>query len=197
MFRGMEMITTGKLLTALFLSLFAIGILVSLGRRGLHRNLQNAAIWGLIFLGTVAGFGLWEDIKRDMVPRQAVFADQGKIEVPRAFDGHYYLTLQINGAPVNFVVDTGASEIVLTKEDAMAAGLHPDDLKYIGRAKTANGEVRTAPVRLDTIGIGSIVDTNLPAYVNEGEMFKSLLGMAYLQRWGKIEISDGTLVLTR
>lgn len=193
----MENIETGTFLTALFLALFAIGILVSLAGRGMHKNLQNAAIWGLIFLGTIAGFGMWEDIKRDIVPRQAVFEGQGRIEVPRAFDGHYYLTLDVNGVSTEFVVDTGASEIVLTKSDAEAAGLNPDTLNFIGRANTANGEVRTAPVRLDSIAIGAIQDQNMPAYVNEGEMFQSLLGMAYLQRWDRIEISDGMLILTR
>lgn len=189
--------STGKWLTVLVLVLFVIGLIANLRGRGLHRNMQNAAIWGLIFMGTIAGFGLWEDIKRNTLPRQAVFSGQGTIEVPRAFDGHYYMTLQVNGAPVDFVVDTGASEIVLTQKDAQAAGLHPEDLNFIGRANTANGEVRTAPVRLDSIAIGTITDTNMPAFVNEGEMFKSLLGMAYLQRWDKIEISNGTLVLSR
>ncbi|MEP4198058.1 MAG: TIGR02281 family clan AA aspartic protease [Aliishimia sp.] len=193
----MEEVSTDQVLGALFLSLFAIAILLSLGVRGLHKNLQNAAIWGLIFLGTIAGFGLWEDINDDVIPKHAVFVEQGKIEVPRAFDGHYYLTLRINGTPVDFVVDTGASQIVLTHEDAMAIGLSPDELKFTGRANTANGEVRTAPVRLESISVGGVVDTNMPAYVNEGEMFKSLLGMAYLQRWDKIEISDGKLALIR
>lgn len=193
----MENVDNGTFLAALCLALFAIGILVSLAGRGMHRNLQNAAIWGLIFLGTIAGFGMWEDIKRDIVPRQAVFEGQGRIEVPRAFDGHYYLTLDINEVPTEFVIDTGASEIVLTKSDAQAAGLEPESLNYIGRASTANGEVRTAPVRLDSVAIGSIADRNMPAYVNEGEMFQSLLGMAYLQRWERIEITDGLLILTR
>ncbi len=189
--------STGTYLSALALSLFAIWILSSLRRVGWHRNLQSAAIWGLIFLGTIAGFGMWEDIKRDILPQQAVFADQGRIEVPRATDGHYYLTLDVNGAPVEFVVDTGASEIVLTQSDAERVGLTDGTLHYIGRAFTANGEVRTAPVRLASVSVGPIEDRDVSAYVNEGEMFQSLLGMAYLQRWDRIEITDGRLVLTR
>lgn len=193
----MDQFSATTYLSALIMALFAIWILASLRRHGWHRNLQSAAIWGLIFLGTIAGFGMWEDIKRDIIPRQAVFDAQGRIEVPRARDGHYYLTLDVNGAPVDFVVDTGASEIVLTQDDAAAVGLNGDSLNYIGRAFTANGEVRTAPVRLASVRIGRVEDRNVPAFVNEGEMFQSLLGMAYLQRWDKIEISDGRLILTR
>ena len=186
-------------LSALIMALFAIWILSSLRRQGWHRNLQNAAVWVLIFLGAIAGFGLWEDIKQDVLPRQAVFSDQGRaeVEVPLRPDGHYYLTLEINGVPIEFVVDTGASQIVLTQDDAATIGIDAGDLNYLGRAFTANGEVRTAPVRLNSVSLGPVEDKNVAAYVNEGEMFQSLLGMAYLQRWDRIEISDGKLVLTR
>lgn len=193
----MDQFSTTTYLSALIMTLFAIWILSSLRRTGWHRNFQSAAIWGLIFLGTIAGFGMWEDIKRDILPRQAVFADQGRIEVPRGPDGHYYMTLEVNGTPVEFVVDTGASEIVLTREDSERVGLGTDQLNYIGRAFTANGEVRTAPVRLSSVSIGAIEDRNVPAFVNEGEMFQSLLGMSYLQRWDRIEITDGQLILSR
>ena len=76
-------------------------------------------------------------------------------------------------------------------------GFDPDTLNFYDRARTANGEVRTAPVRLDHVSLGGIEDTRLPAYVNEGELFGSLLGMSYLQRWSRIEIGDGKMILVR
>jgi len=87
--------------------------------------------------------------------------------------------------------------MVLTKEDAQRAGIDLADLQFYGRASTANGEVRTAPVRIDQISIGGIRDADVRAFVNEGEMFQSLLGMSYLQRWDRLEISDGQMVLSR
>ena len=66
-----------------------------------------------------------------------------------------------------------------------------------GRAMTAHGEVRTAPVRLDSVELGPVLDRNVRAWVNEGEMDKSLLGMSYLQRWNRIEITGNALVLSR
>ena len=117
--------------------------------------------------------------------------------MPRGFDGHFYLVLKLNGKAVEFVVDTGASEVVLTKEDAARAGLDLDDLVYTGRAFTANGPVRTAPARIAKVDLSGITDTNLRVSVNEGEMDGSLLGMTYLRRFEKIEISGDTLTLTR
>ena len=117
--------------------------------------------------------------------------------VPRSRDGHYYLTLGVNGQPIDFVVDTGATNIVLTKADAERVGFSLTELNFFGRANTANGEVRTAPVRLQEVTLGAARDTSVAAYVNEGEMFQSLLGMSYLQRWSSIEIRNNALILTR
>lgn len=165
-------------------------------RHNVSKTLQQAAIWVFIFLGAIAAVGLWEDIRQTVQPRAAVSQD-GTINVPRSADGHYHLTLEVNGAPVRFVVDTGATDIVLTQEDAARAGLDPASLRYIGQASTANGVVQTAPVRLDTIALGPVIDRNVPAVVNGSEMFGSLLGMGYLQRWSDIRITGGELVLSR
>jgi len=166
-------------------------------RASLGRVTQQALAWGLIFVGVIAAVGLWGDIRNTVMPGQAVVAEAGRIELPRAADGHYYLAAEVNGAIVRFVVDTGASQIVLTEADARRAGLDPEKLAYVGRAYTANGEVRTAPVRLDRLAIGPLVDRDVRAVVNAGELGQSLLGMEYLQRFSSVEISGGRLVLTR
>lgn len=174
-----------------------LGWLVIQNRGRLGDILQQAALWALIFLGAIGGYGLWEDIRADVVPRQAVIAAEKRIELPRARDGHYYIVLDVNGTPVRFVVDTGASHMVLTRQDARRVGITPDDLIYLSKANTANGTVRTAQVRLDEIAAGPIVDHDVQAWVNAGEMEDSLLGMSYLNRFDRIEISGGQLVLTR
>jgi aspartyl protease family protein len=165
-------------------------------RESLGKLAQYAAIWGLIFLGAVAVVGLWGDIRQTVQPRQSVMAE-GRIELPRAPDGHYYLTAQVNDVPLRFVVDTGASQIVLSQQDARRAGIDTGSLVYTGRAFTANGEVRTAPVRLDRVEVGAIRDSDVRAVVNGGDMAGSLLGMEYLQRFSRVEITGGKLVLER
>ncbi|MBV7393596.1 TIGR02281 family clan AA aspartic protease [Mameliella sediminis] len=166
-------------------------------RNNLNKTLQYMAAWALIFLGVVAVYGLWQDIRQTVSPQQIVVANEGRVELPRAPDGHYYVTLQVNETPVRFVVDTGATSMVLTAQDARRAGIDPDRLPYLTEAMTANGVVRTARVTLDQVALGGVVDSRVPAYVNGGEMANSLLGMRYLNRYSSIQITGGKLVLQR
>jgi len=170
---------------------------VAQNRNSLGKVTQQALVWGLIILGTIALVGMWDHIERSVMPRQTVFGETGVIELPRREDGHYYLTADVNGQPVEFVVDTGATGIVLTRGDAVRAGFAEADLVFSGTAFTANGMVRTAPVRLDEIAVGAIRDTGVRATVNGGELDQSLLGMDYLQRFTSVEITNGRLILTR
>ncbi|KIC39237.1 retropepsin-like aspartic protease family protein [Leisingera sp. ANG-M7] len=182
----------------LIILLVAVGSWVFVqNRQSLGKTMQMFAVWGFIFLGVIASYGLWEDIRQTVRPQQSVAIDAGRVEVPRAPDGHYYLTLDVNGTPVEFLVDTGASQVVLNERDAQSAGIDTGNLAYLGRASTANGEVRTASVWVDEISLGGITDRNLRVWVNQGELEQSLLGMGYLQRWSSIEIRNGALVLTR
>ncbi|RYH03207.1 TIGR02281 family clan AA aspartic protease [Salipiger sp. IMCC34102] len=190
---------TDQIMQVTFLALMGGAIFVSylVSQRGqMGRVAQQASIWGLIFVGVIAAVGLWGDISRDILPRQSV-TQGGDIVLPQQADGHYYVQLDVNGTPIDFVVDTGASQMVLSRADALRAGLDPESLRYLGSASTANGVVRTANVRLDSVRLGPLTETDVPAVVNEGEMFGSLLGMSYLSRFSAIQIRDGELVLTR
>lgn len=187
----------GRLFYLLLLGIAVGGYAIMANRGHLGRMLRHAALWGLIFVGAIAVIGLWSDIRNDMSPSQTVFADQGLVEVPRSPDGHYYLRLDLDGEPVDFVVDTGASGIVLTRKDARRVGIPMNDLIFSGRARTANGAVRTALARVNEIALGPIKDRDVAIFVNEGEMERSLLGMTYLQRFDRLEISDRTLILER
>tara|TARA_R110002020_G_scaffold201075_1_gene403563 strand:+ start:20 stop:601 length:582 start_codon:yes stop_codon:yes gene_type:complete len=193
----MAELDTGHLIFLVVLLAMVAGWFFMQTRQGLNKTLQQAVVWGMIFVGAAAAAGLWQDISRTAGPRQISVTDSGQISVPQARDGHYYLTAEVNGTPVRFVVDTGATDIVLTQADALNIGLDPDNLSYPGRAGTANGEVRTAFVRLDNITLGDSVHLDVPAVVNQGQMNQSLLGMGYLQRWGRIEIAGGELILTQ
>ena len=168
-------------------------------REGLGTMLRHAVLWGLIFIGVVAAYGLWQDAFPDR--SAALVTGEGQISIPRGRDGHYYLTLEINDAPVRFVVDTGATELVLSQRDAAAVGLDPDALAYLGQARTANGVVPIARVSLDDVVLAEgdlrIEDRNVSAFVNQGELDTSLLGMGYLERFARIEIESGRLILTR
>lgn len=166
-------------------------------RQSLGKVTQQAIVWGLIILGVVAAVGLWGDIRNTVRPGMATITAENQIILSRAMDGHYYLDAQVNGEPINFVVDTGATGIVLSERDAKAAGIDIGALAYVERAMTANGEVRTAPVTLETLRVGPLEDRRVRATVNEGAMDRSLLGMDYLQRFSSVEITGGKMVLSR
>lgn len=183
----------------IYLGLLGFGILgffLVQNRNNLGKTAQQGLIWVFLFIGVASAYQLWDDIRRDAARGQMTQIGRGQVAVPVHLDGHYYLTLDINNTPVRFVVDTGASEMVLTQDDAQAVGLNTDALIYSGLASTANGTVRTAPVQLDVVQLGDVTDTQLRAVVNGGEMDKSLLGMEYLQRW-QMQFSNGELVLSR
>ncbi|MCR9150306.1 MAG: TIGR02281 family clan AA aspartic protease [Rhodobacteraceae bacterium] len=186
---------TARLVYLSLILLVIGGAYVLSHRRRIGQMLRHAAIWGLIFIGALAAVGLWQDIRRDVLPRQSMLAD-GRIEVPAAADGHFYLMAEVNGAPVRFVVDTGATHVVLTRADAARAGIDPDGLAYLGQARTANGIVRTAQVRLDSLSLGPVQMADLRAVVNDGEMDVSLLGMSLLNRFEAVELRRDRLVLT-
>lgn len=181
----------------LVLLLIAVGgfLLVELRERP-GKTLRMAAAWGLIFLGAIALAGLWPDIRNAISPRERVF-EGGRIEVPVGNDGHYQLTALVNGTPVRFVIDTGASSIALGPRDAERVGIDLDNLAYIGEARTANGIVETAPVRLDTLTIGDIRDENVPAMVLRADLEQSLMGMSYLSRFARVSIEGNRLILER
>ena len=189
---------TDKLMNVLYLVLLLAAVggwMMVEYRQRMGQALRIAVAWGLIFLGIMAGYGIWTDLRTDIAPRQMV-TETGTLEVPRAPDGHYYLTLQVNGRSVQFMADTGASNVVLSKSDAESLGIDPASLAYLGEAMTANGRVRTARVRLPEVTLGPFTDRDLPAYVTEGDMDISLLGMEYLGRY-RIEIADGQMILRR
>ncbi len=170
---------------------------VTQNRQSLGKTVQQALAWVFIFVGVIAAVGLWEDVRTTVGPRPQMAVTDGAIQVPRSVDGHYYLPLLVNGKPVTFLVDTGASQIVLSHRDAERLNIDTSALNFFGRASTANGTVRTAPVRLDEVVLGPISDADVAAWINEGDMDQSLLGMDYLQRFSNIQFADGQLILSR
>lgn len=133
-----------------------------------------------------------------LVYGDAVMADAGgSVHVPKARDGHYWVTLYVNGTPLRFIVDTGASHVSLSHEDARAAGLDPDSLVYDRIFRTANGDSHKALVRLDRMMLETIQISDITASVSRpGRMHASLLGMNFLDQLSGFKIRDDILILT-
>lgn len=163
-------------------------------RGNLHGALRYLVIWGLIAVGLVAGYGLWQDLGPAETGQQAEGA--GEVTLPRGADGHFEAKLEVEGTDILFLVDTGASEIVLSPADAARLGFDPARLSYDTLAETAGGPVRLARVTLGEVALGPFRDRDVVAYVNEAEIGRSLLGMSYLRRF-RIAVEGGEMHLSR
>jgi aspartyl protease family protein len=111
-------------------------------------------------------------------------------------NGHFQVEGRIDGRRLDFMVDTGASLIALTERDAAMLGIHPAASEYTAMVRTANGNVRAAPVELNMVEIDDIVVRNVAAMVMpDGALSDNLLGLTFLSRLHRFEYSEGKLVL--
>lgn len=116
-------------------------------------------------------------------------------EVRRSADGLFYVNAIVNGAPVRFLVDTGATVIVLTPEDARRAGVSVESSDFSASAETANGRTSMARVTLDEIVVGATRTRALGAAVVQGNLPVSLLGQNWLAQLSSITISGDRMLL--
>lgn len=166
-------------------------------RNRLSQAMQHAAIWALIFVGVVLAIGFADPLRQQLFNDDPQAIDDKTIQLVQARDGHFYATLEVNGQPIRFLIDTGATSMVLTREDARAAGIEVDRLAFTIRTRTANGESTAAPVRLNRVVLGPHVDNGVPATVAGGDLGKSLLGMSYLELFSGFRREGDRFFITR
>jgi aspartyl protease family protein len=120
---------------------------------------------------------------------------QSEIVVPPGPRGHFFLVAEVNGVDVQFLVDTGASTVTLTEEDARRVGLSPYSLDYSATYKTANGDIAAAPVTLQRIQLRDLELSDVEATVTRAPLSISLMGMSFLSRLPGYEVRSDGLVL--
>ena len=110
--------------------------------------------------------------------------------------GHFQVEARVEGRFIDFVVDTGASLVVLRESSAAMAGIRPQPRDYTAIAVTANGKIKAAPAKIDRIEIGGITVYDVPAMVLPDEaLAKNLLGVSFLSRLRRYEYANGRLLL--
>lgn len=120
-------------------------------------------------------------------------AADGSHEITRSADGLFYVTAIVNGAPVRFLVDTGASIVVLRPEDALSAGIAIGENGFTATASTANGKTAMARVTLNEVVVGGTRSQGVEAAVVRHNLPVSLLGQSWLSRLGSLTISGDRL----
>ncbi len=196
----------GRLVTlGAIAAMFATGIVQS--RRHIGQSLRQFGIWVLIILVLVSGYLYRTDLQSfggrlaaGLIPgRAAVFTDSEGVQevvLHKVLNGHFETPVTVNGATVQMLVDTGASRVALSYEDAETLGLNPAGLAFTQTISTANGEARAAPVTLSEVAIGPIVRNDVKAMVTQqGMLDQSLLGMSFLSTLDFLQMQTDELRL--
>lgn len=173
-----------------------------LARQNRSRTLRYALAWLGIFLMVSLAYSYRFELDQakdrllaTWLPGRPMSQTPGRMRFPRAANGHFYIKAHIDGIPVRFLADTGASDIVLSPQDARRLGFDPDQLSYDRIYQTANGIGRGASVRLFELKVGDLVLKDIRATVNRAALSHSLLGMRFFNRLKAYEVKNGILTL--
>jgi aspartyl protease family protein len=183
------------------LALVSSGVVYARGVK-LGEAARNAAIWIGIAAIALIGYSFRTElsdafvkVRGEVIPAYAISTAPREMTVTRSADGGFYIQGQVGGAPVRFVIDTGANGVLLSPDDAKRAGIDLDTLKYASPAETANGVAFLAQVTLPSLTVGELKLSDVPAAVNQAPMSSSLLGMAFLRQMDTVEIKGDQLTL--
>jgi aspartyl protease family protein len=164
---------------------------------------RNIAIWGVIAAVLATGYAYREELggvgarlHSELLPGDPVAsANAHVLTLTQDEGGDFYVYGSANGTRIRFLVDTGASDIVLSPGDARRLGVDIGALHFTGGFETANGIGAGAPYTLNTLSVGPIQLWNVPVSINRTDMHASLLGMSFLKRLKAFEFSGRKLTL--
>jgi len=172
-------------------------------RMPFRKVLKYLAIWSTLGILAISLYSYrfeFSDFKNRIIgeikPSSIQITASGEMIINLAQDGHFYMDVEINESPMRFMIDTGASDIVISTAEARRIGIKTEKLNFNKSYQTANGISWGASVVLKTIKVGNMVFYDVPASVNSAEMGTSLLGMSFLRRFKKYEFYRDKLILS-
>lgn len=194
-----RMTTGGLWVTILAAGLLSSGIQLS-------HVFKNILIWVAIISVLIIGYNnryhlqdIAHNISGGLIPASILTVDlsgRDSVTINRSSNGHYQISGSINDQRVNFLIDTGATATVLTFETAMDLGIDANDLNYTTNVSTANGELNTAQIRLDSLSIGPITRKKISALIApSGALSENLLGMNFINTLSSTSIRGDQLIL--
>lgn len=171
-------------------------------RAALGQHLRHAAIWAAIVavLALVAAYreelaGVPQHLRLAFSAGDPVATGEHELVIPQDEVGAFVVVGRVNGQRVVFMVDTGASDTVLTPADARRLGVDVDNLKFADSAETANGVGHGSPYVADSLEVGPIRLDDFRMSINQAPMSASLLGMSFLRRLDSFEVRGRKLIL--
>jgi aspartyl protease family protein len=185
------------------LAAMAVGLLGSLVIRrvpALGRVLRGVSTLGLMGVLLLVVLQLSRlDSRFDLAVPQLGLPEQvvegRETRIPLAPDGHYWLRARVNGNPVNFLVDTGATLTAVSSETAERIGLKPRDAGIPVRMQTANGSVAAQLTTIDELKFGNVAARGIDAIIAPGLGPTNVIGMNVLSRLASVQFAEGTMVL--
>ncbi|HUE63652.1 MAG TPA: TIGR02281 family clan AA aspartic protease [Rhizomicrobium sp.] len=168
----------------------------------LRQTVRNVLIWvavgGVLIIGfsyqhEIADLGL--RLRSNLVPGYPVQTGPHEMVISEDEGGGYHVYGTVNGQQVRFLVDTGASDIVLSPADARRLGVDFSKLTFDHIYESANGIGHGATTEVGELSVGDIRFANVQVAINGAEMSSSLLGMAFLKRLKSYSFSGGNLIL--
>lgn len=162
---------------------------------------KNLVIWLLIIATTAMLIDSQRDKLSDrffstFLPYKGRIQNSGSIEFTKSYDGHFYIQAQVNDSNITFLLDTGATDIVLSQKDALHAGINLQNVQDFKIYETAKGQIKAGVVQIPQVKIGNFLINDVQASVNTHSMSHSLLGMSFL-RYFHFTIRDNKLILYR
>jgi len=141
--------------------------------------------------------GLRQRLSQQLFPASPQTLTNESVSFTVAEGGHFYIDAIVNSTQVRFLVDSGASQVVLTRQDADRVGLFVSETDFTQPMTTANGMSFSAPVEIDRIEIGSIRVDKVKAVVSREGLTQSLLGMSFLSRLKGWRVEGNQLILEK
>ena len=205
---GIDATTFGYMASLLALLVYVGGGLMARYAGGVSAMVRDAVTWLALGLGLVTLYAYKDQLTPiaarvvgELLPGTAMTVETStggltQVKIRRRLDGHFTAVVEVNGKTISMIVDTGATSIVLTPEDARKAGFDPEKLSYRVPVLTANGRTVAARVRLNEVAIGPLDRTKVEALIaRPGALTQSLLGMSFLSRLRSYEFSGDFLTL--
>ncbi|HKY19287.1 MAG TPA: TIGR02281 family clan AA aspartic protease [Rhizomicrobium sp.] len=163
---------------------------------------RNVLGWVAVGAVLIIGFSFQEELRAfglrlrsNLMPGYAVETGLRELTLSEGEGGHYNVYGTVNGTRIAFLIDTGATDIVLDPADAKRAGIDLSNLKFDRPFGSANGIGYGAKTTVENLSVGPIVLTNVEVSINNARMGSSLLGMAFLKRLKSFSVSGQKLTL--